>query len=102
MNWLKLSIFGAAIVLTMNTATRAQVLVDMSKITCEQMLRGTDNSIDAAMWISGYYNGLNKNTMLDLKAMKHNAEVVAGECAKDPKKTVMQTINSLLPAKKKK
>jgi hypothetical protein len=85
----------------MNTVSQAQV-VDMSKLTCAQLTSGTADSIESAIWISGYYNGMHKNTKLDLNVMKHNAEVVVDACKASPKKTVMQTINSMLAAGKKK
>jgi len=94
MNWLKYSIFGTLLVLAMNTVSQAQV-VDMSKMTCAQLMNGTADSIESAIWISGYYNGLHKNTKLDPKVMKHNAEVVVDACKASPNKTVMQTINSM-------
>jgi HdeA/HdeB family protein len=101
MNCLKYSIFGASIVLGMNTLSQAQVF-DMSKITCAQLMSGTADSIESAIWISGYYSGLHKNTKLDPKVMKHNAETVVDACKASPDKTVMQTVDSILDARKKK
>jgi hypothetical protein len=85
----------------MNTATQAEV-VDMSKFTCKQLLSGTPDAIEAAIWTSGYYNGLHKNTKLDLNVMKHNADVVVAACKDNPNKTVMQTVNTLLAGGKRK
>ena len=102
MNFLKYSLVGASLMLTMNTAVLAQVLVDMSKFTCAQLLSGTPNAIEATIWTSGYYNGLKKNTMINLNGMKSNAEVVVAACKDNPNKTVMQTVDSLLSAAKKK
>lgn len=101
MNWLKCSIFGASLVLAMNTVTNAQ-MIDMSKMTCAQLMSGSADSIESAIWISGYYNGLHKNTKLDRNLMKHNADVVVDACKASPNKTVMQIIDSVLAAGKKK
>ena len=101
MNGLKYSIFGASLVLAMNTVSHAQ-MIDMSKMTCAQLMSGTGDSIESAIWIGGYYNGLHKNTKLDLKVMKHNAEVIVDACKASPNKTVMQTVDSILAAGKKK
>ena len=100
MNSLKLLVAGAALLLCMNSTTRAQVMVDMSKITCEQLLKGTQNSVESAIWISGYYNGLRKNTMFDLNQFKANADAVVTACKASPKNAVMQTIDTLMSAKK--
>ena len=102
MNWLKYSLFGASLVLAMNSAIQAQGMVDMSNFTCKQLLSGTPDAIEAAIWTSGYYNGLRKNTKVDLSAMKHNGEMVMAACKDNPNKTVMQTVNTLLAAEKKK
>ncbi|MND08449.1 hypothetical protein D3C83_310500 [compost metagenome] len=55
--------------------------------------------IEAAIWLSGYYNGLRKNTKLDLNQFKNNAEVIVAECRTKPKNAVMQTVNQMLGRK---
>ena len=100
-NGLKYSLFGASLALAMTTATQAE-MVDMSKFPCSKLLSGGPDAIDAAVWTSGYYNGLHKNTKLDLNNMKHNAELVVAECKDNPKKTVMQAIDGMIAAGKKK
>ena len=102
MNPLKVIICGAALVLALNSAAQAQERIDMSKYTCEQLLSGTGDSIETAIWLSGYYNGLRKNTVLATAQFKNNAEAVVTECKSSPKKTVMQTINTMLARAKKK
>jgi len=101
MNCLKYSLVGASLVLVMNTATQAE-MIDMSEFTCNQLLSGSPDAIEAAIWTSGYYNGLRKKTKLDLAVMKHNAEMVMAACKDSPKKTVMQTVDTLLSGGKKK
>ena len=66
MNKVTLPLLCAPFVLGMNSMAQAQGTVDMSKYTCEKLLQGGGNSTDAAVWLSGYYNGLHKNTKLDL------------------------------------
>ena len=100
-NCLKYSLFGASFVLATNMATQA------TSSTCRNSrvlncLSGSPDAIDAAVWTSGYYNGMHKNTKLDLENMKHNAEVIVAACKENPKKTVMQMVNEMLAAGKKK
>ena len=99
MNQVKLLIVTTVLALGGVTASQAKT-VDMSKFTCEQLLQGTADSIEYAIWLSGYYNGLRKNAKLDMDQLKHNAEIVVGECKSNPKKTVMQTVNTLQSQKK--
>jgi acid stress chaperone HdeB len=93
-------ICNAALAASVATPVRAQMIVDVSKITCEQFLTASPNAIEAAIWLSGYYNGLKKNTKLDLNQFKGNADAVVAECRADPKKTLMQTVEKLLAKKK--
>ena len=101
MNWLKYSLIGTSLVLAMNSAVQAEV-VDMSKFTCKQLLSGAPDAVEAAIWTSGYYNGLRKNTKIDLNVMNHNAGLVVAACKNNPNKTVMQTVNTLLAGRNKK
>jgi hypothetical protein len=64
------------------------------------MLKATPNSIESAIWLSGYYNGLRKNTKLDLNQFKKNADAVVQACSANPSSTVMKTIEKLAAAKK--
>ena len=97
----KLGLVCVVATLAMSPMSRlsAQATVDVSKITCEQMLTANPNMIEAAIWLSGYYNGLQKNTQLDLNQFKKNAEVIVGECRTNPQKAVMQTVNEMLGRK---
>jgi len=96
---LRIAACALAISLVTIGVTKAQVAVDMSKVTCEQLLTASPNAVDAAVWLSGYYNGLHKNTMLDLNQFKTNAETVVAECRAAPKKTVMGAVETLLSRK---
>jgi hypothetical protein len=90
----------AAALFSFNTSAQAQGVTDMSKLTCAQLLEGSANAIESAIWLSGYYNGLRKNTKLDLGQFQKNADTVIAECKNDPKKTVMQTVNTMLSRRK--
>lgn len=97
MNFLKYSLLSASLMLVTNAVTRAEVIevVDMSKITCKQMMAGTPDAIEAAVWMSGYYHGLRKNTKLNMIALKYNGELVLAACKDNPDKTVMRTVDTL-------
>jgi len=96
-----ITIFAATIAIT--NAVQAQPVeesVDMSAFTCEQLLAGTADSLLTGVWLSGYYNGLRKNTKLVVGKLQHNSELVAKECTAHPKQTVMQTIEMVMPSMK--
>ena len=100
MKKIMLMICCAPIMLGLTSTARAQGTVDMSKFTCEQLLQGSGNSVEAAIWLSGYYNGLRKNTKLDLDQFQKNAATVVADCKDHPKATVMQTIKTMTSRKK--
>jgi HdeA/HdeB family len=97
----KAKLFLAVTMLTIGLApaSRAEMIADMSKLTCAQLLEGSADSTEAAIWLSGYYNGLHKNTKLDLAAFMNNAKAVVEECHSNPKKTVMHTIDGMMSHK---
>ncbi len=99
MNRIALTACSVPFVLGISSTARAQATFDMAKFTCEQLLQGSANSIEAAIWLSGYYNGERKNTEMDTSQFQKNAERVVAACKDSPKATVMQTISKLAGAK---
>lgn len=52
-------------------ATRAQVSVDVAKITCDQFLGfSVADPKDIAIWLSGYYHGKRNSAVLEPQALK--------------------------------
>lgn len=77
--------------------SQAQVMVDVSKITCEDYF--TDKitfSQYVVMWLSGYYNGKRNNTIIDLDAAKKNEEKVNQYCYQHRETTVMDAAKNVL------
>jgi hypothetical protein len=68
-NWVMrrmLVIFGVTLATLAVPAVQAQVTIDVSKITCNQMFAykiADPNKI--ALWLSGYYNGKRGTTIVD-------------------------------------
>jgi hypothetical protein len=93
---LKNLVAGAGLLLAVNTTAHAQMMVDMAKYTCTQLLNGEPDAVEAAVWLSGYYNGQRNNTVLDMNILKHNSDAVITACRNSPDKTMMQTVDALL------
>ena len=80
---------------------RAQVTVDVSKITCEQyILFRVADPHDIAMWLSGYYNSKRNNTVLDTQEFRDHAQKVMDYCQLNLKTTVMDAVEKVLNIKK--
>jgi acid stress chaperone HdeB len=80
---------------------RAQVTVDMSKITCEQYILFTmGDPKDIAMWLSGYYNAKRNNTVLDVQEFREAGKKVMDVCQLNLKLTVMDAVEKALGVKR--
>ena len=79
-------------------STQAQVVVDVSKITCDQFVHGKIGATrPVGLWLSGFYNGLRNNTSFDLKAFEANLSKVEQFCYEEKNFTVpvMQAIERI-------
>ena len=79
------------------SAPQAQVTVDVSKITCDQVLM--EKPVPAkyiVLWLSGYYNGKRNNTIIEPEAMDKNEEKVDYYCNFHREMTVMDAVKNVL------
>lgn len=84
--------FGLAI-----TQAQAQITIDVSKITCEQFRNySVTDPNNIALWLSGYYNGQRRNTVISITSFKENLEKVKDYCITNQKMTVMQAVETIL------
>src|SRR5262245_23106096 len=97
---LKLMVSGLLFVIGAATtahAQRAQVTVDVAKITCDQF---TSYRIatprDIAIWLSGYYNGKRGNTVLDTEGLDSDTAKLRDYCLRNPQVPVMQAIETVV------
>jgi hypothetical protein len=69
---------------------RAQVMIDMSKVTCADYLAmPPDKSRTFSAWMSGYFNQKLGYAWVDLNAFARNIANVKQWCASYPNETVM-------------
>ena len=78
-------------------AVRAQVTVDVSKITCDQF-NGykVTNPKNIAIWLSGYYHGKRGETTVDTQQLAGYAKRVEDYCRHNPETLVMQAVETLI------
>lgn len=80
---------------------RAQVSVDVAKITCRQLLFDkviSPNTKSIALWLSGYYNAKRDNTVLDIGTLAKNTDKVEDYCRMNLDITVMIAVEKALGA----
>ena len=79
-------------------AARAQVTIDVSKITCNQFIdREVGDPRDIAIWLSGYYHGKRGEATVDkVKLLNEYAKEVRDYCFRNPQTSVMQAVETLI------
>ena len=100
---LKLAGSGVILVVTLALPAQAQVLIDASKVTCDQYVHSkiaTPNYI--AAWISGYYNAKRNNRFIDTQNLQDNMTKLQNYCynEKNFKVPVMKVVEDLLSLKR--
>ena len=73
--------------------------VDVAKITCQQYLFDKTFSPRAPMianWLSGYFNGLKNNAVVDLGTMAKNKDKVEDYCRMNLDTTIMDAAKTAL------
>jgi methionine synthase I (cobalamin-dependent) len=87
MKFVMVAATGALLVLQ----ARAQVTLDLSKVTCEQYVgyKITDPK-NIAIWLSGYFNGKRGNTIIDTQEFNANTKKLQDYCFRNPATPVMQ------------
>ena len=84
-------------------STQAQVVVDVSKITCDQFVHAKiATPLYLAAWLSGYYNAKRNNRIVDLQALEENMNKVKNYCydEKNFKVPVMKAVEQVLGERK--
>jgi acid stress chaperone HdeB len=77
-------------------AARAQVTLDVAKITCEQLRTyKITRPENIAIWLSGYYHGKRGDTTLETQSLVANARKLQTYCGRNPQTLVMQAVETL-------
>jgi acid stress chaperone HdeB len=93
----RLLLISALVMLVQIPTSRAQVRVDMAKITCRQLLVDEIAPSEyVAMWLSGYYNGKRNNTIIESETMIKNAKKVSEYCYRNREATVTDAVKNVL------
>jgi hypothetical protein len=80
-------VVGAAAV---PSAAKAQVVINMSRVTCADYLAMTPEQSDVfGAWVGGYFNQKTGYTWIDLDAQRRNVANLKGWCASYPREFVM-------------
>ena len=91
---------GAIAALLCATGARAQVTIDVAKITCDQLtLEKITDSQNIALWLSGYYHAKRNSTLVDTQQLAANVQKIKQYCLRKPEVTVMQAVEAVFAPK---
>jgi acid stress chaperone HdeB len=82
-----------ALLATNPLPARAQVIVDMSLITCQQMMDAPPERQQLiAWWMRGYFSAAKNLSTIDFRYVDYNTKVVTAYCKKHKDETLMSAI----------
>jgi acid stress chaperone HdeB len=100
-SWCLMSFLTLFAAVATSTAASAQMTIDVTKITCEQFLAGkVADSRSVTIWMSGYYHGMTRNTVLDVNALQQDSQAVMDYCIGHPSVILMDAVTTLFGKKK--
>ena len=75
----------------------AQVVVDVSKISCSQFATyKIENPEYIAIWLSGYYHGTRGDMKVDIQTLSADAKKVEYYCLSQPDIPLVQAVKTVL------
>ncbi|NEU99020.1 HdeA/HdeB family chaperone [Bradyrhizobium uaiense] len=92
---MKPSIFAVATVVLLATTVvaEAQVVVDLSLITCKQLLESdNDKQMLISSWMSGYFSASKNLSVVDFRYVERNGKVIGKYCKSHKSDTVMNAM----------
>ncbi len=99
--WYLMSVLTLFAIVGTSTAALTQMTIDVTKITCDQFLAGkVANSRSVTIWMSGYYHGMSRNTVLDVNALQQDSQAVMDYCISHPSVILMDAVTTLFEKKK--
>jgi len=83
--------------LVFSVDAEAQVVVDVSKITCDQFATyKIENPEYIAIWLSGYYHGTRGDMKVDIQTLSADAKKVEVYCLSKPDVPLVQAVKTVL------
>ena len=88
---------GFAFACVASTPGRAQVSLDVDKVTCWQFVTYKVTSPqNIAIWVSGYFHGKRGETTIDTQELVAKAAKMQEFCSKNPDVPLMQAVETVL------
>ena len=91
------TILCALLVAAASAPLQAQVMLDVSKLTCEQFAtyKVADPKLIAS-WISGFQHGKRGDTLVDTQKLDTDTDKVLAFCLENPDALVMEAVDKVV------
>ena len=87
---------GLTLALERVPAARAQVTLDISKVTCDQFhAYKITNPQNVAIWVNGYYHGKRGDVTLDTQRLVESARKLRDYCRRNRETLVLEAVETL-------
>ena len=94
---LKTVVLSIAFLISVSPATKAQVTIDVAKISCDQFVLYKVASPDTiAIWLHGYFSGKRGETIVDVEALKASTKKIRDYCLANGDVPLMQAVQEVL------
>ena len=95
-----LFVISAIALLGASSIAKAQVTIDVSKITCDEFVKyKIAEPKQIAIWLSGYYHGIHGSTILDTQELLQIMNKVEEYCFTHSDTLVMKAVDGTLGAR---
>ena len=89
----KVAVVAAAMVAGAAMPAKAQVVIEMSAVTCQDYLKSdSEQQAILASWLSGYYHASKNVATVDLRKARGNLRAVAKYCKSHKQETLMNAV----------
>jgi acid stress chaperone HdeB len=88
---------ACALVLATSFGGHAQVMLDLSRLTCDQFIKYkvADPKL-IAVWLAGYFHGKRGDTTLDTQRLVADADQIEKYCFANADALLMQSVEKLI------
>ncbi|WP_374309453.1 HdeA/HdeB family chaperone [Methylocella sp.] len=90
---MKKTIAAALFIFTAAQSAQAQVMIDMSVITCAQLLEQPEAKAPfVTAWMAGYFAATQDRSTIDLRYLERNINVATDYCREHKSDTLMSVV----------
>lgn len=89
-------LLGPLVAVAATASASAQVMVDVSKITCDQYItQRITHSRTVSIWLSGFYAGRRNKPVVDTQALDRNSNKLSRFCESNREMPLLDAVEAI-------